>query len=277
MEKHRRFDGKTVTATTDHVVIVLPTYNERENILKLLDAILSQKPRLGDFRLSVLVVDDSSPDGTGSVVQEYARENESVHLLGGTRKRGLGTAYKRGLEFALNQLKADVVFEMDADFSHDPDDLPRLLAELRNDADFVVGSRYVPGGSIPDNWAFWRKLNSKWGNIFARYIAGLYTVKDCTSGYRAIRASKLRRISLTNLAGSGYAFQMSLLREAINSGMRVSEVPIKFTDRVHSKSKLGIGDIIEFILNAFLIRLSLLFSPRARRSTTPQSTTQGDL
>src|SRR5262249_23480296 len=233
-----------------------------------------QRQRLDDVSLSIVVVDDSSPDGTGEVVEQYARENANVHLLGGTRRRGLGTAYKRGIAYALDRLMADVVFEMDADFSHDPDDIGRLLAELRNDSDFVIGSRYVPGGSIPDNWALWRKLNSKWGNVFARYIAGLSRIKDCTSGYRAIRARKLRRIELDKLVGSGYAFQMTLLHEAVSSGMRVSEVPIRFTERLHAKSKLGIGDIIEFILNAFLIRFSLLFPSQARGAREHGSTSE---
>ncbi|HJZ66824.1 MAG TPA: polyprenol monophosphomannose synthase [Blastocatellia bacterium] len=264
---------RTIAPRVDRVVIVLPTYNERENISKLLDAILDQEARLRAVSLSVLVVDDSSPDGTGEAVENYVRENANVHLLGGTRKRGLGTAYKRGIAYALDRLMADVVFEMDADFSHDPDDIPRLLAELRNESDFVIGSRYVPGGSIPDDWAFWRKLNSKWGNVFARYIAGLYDIKDCTSGYRAIRADKLKRIDMRKLAGSGYAFQMNLLNEAVKNGMRVSEIAIRFTDRAHAKSKLGLRDITEFILNAFLIRFSLLFSaPSTRRKRTRVNT-----
>jgi len=247
---------------TDRVVIVLPTYNEKENIGRLLDAILRQGERLSDARLVILVVDDSSPDGTADVVEEYSKRHSNIHLLGGAKKNGLGTAYKRGFAYALNQLQADVVFEMDADFSHDPDDIPRLLAPLREGSDFVIGSRYVPGGSIPDNWAYWRKANSKWGNVFARYIAGLPGIKDCTSGFRAIRAASLREIDVDKLAVTGYAFQMNLLDQAIKHGFRVSEIPIKFTDRLHAKSKLGLGDIVEFILNAFRLRLSLWFGAR---------------
>ena len=253
----------------DHVVIVLPTYNERENIAGLLKAILSQRACLENVTLSVLVVDDSSPDGTADVVQEYSKHDANVHLLGGAKKRGLGAACRRGFDYAINHLKADVIFEMDADFSHDPDDIPRLLAELRNGSDFVVGSRYVPGGSIPDNWAFWRKANSKWGNVFARHVAGMPHIKDCTSGYRAIRVNALQRIDLDKLAVTGYAFLMSLLHEAVISGMRVSEIPIKFTDRVHAKSKLGMGDVVEFIIKVFRIRLSLWSRPRKYRAIKP--------
>jgi dolichol-phosphate mannosyltransferase len=247
----------------DHIVIALPTYNEKENIIRLLDRILSQHSRPGNVRFSVLVVDDLSPDGTGALVLNYSKDHSNVYLLSGEKKRGLGTAYKRAFHYALNRMTADVVIEMDADFSHDPGDIPRLLARLAGGADFVIGSRYVPGGSIPSDWAFWRKANSKWGNVFARYIGGLSGVKDCTSGYRAIRASVLQDIDLDKLAGTGYAFQMNLLHEAVMHGARVSEIPIKFTDRLHAKSKLGMTDILEFILNAFLIRLSLLFGKRA--------------
>lgn len=248
----------------DHVVIVLPTYNEGGNIGKLLDAIQNQARRLGDARLSVLVVDDLSPDNTAEIVREHSQKHTNVHLLGGEKKRGLGTAYKRGFLHAINDLHADIVFEMDADFSHDPDDIPRLLQALRDGSDFAVGSRYVPGGSIPDNWSVLRKVNSKWGNIFARYIAGLHNVRDCTSGYRAIQTSTLRKIDIRKLAATGYSFQMSLLHEAVRQGAVVSEIPINFTDRVHGESKIGMADIVEFIINSFLIRLSMMFGRQRR-------------
>src|SRR5438094_600237 len=139
MPSHPRTAG---SGRRDRVVVVLPTYNERENIRSLLDAILDQTGRIGDAELSVLVVDDQSPDGTGGLVREYAGRNPHVCLLGSARKRGLGIAYKRAMAHALEEMGADVVFEMDADFSHDPNDIPRLLARARNGHDFVIGSRY---------------------------------------------------------------------------------------------------------------------------------------
>lgn len=145
-----------------HAVIVLPTYNEKENIVRLLDAIQSQRYRLNGTKLSVLVVDDSSPDGTGEIVHNYSQKYPDVQLLNGTKKQGLGTAYIRGFKYAIEKLEADVIFEMDADFSHDPDDIPRLLTEALNGSDFVIGSRYTFGGSIPNNWSGLRKANSKW-------------------------------------------------------------------------------------------------------------------
>ena len=243
----------------DHVVIVLPTYNEAENIGKLLDAIQNQARRLENSRLSVVVVDDLSPDGTGEIVSQYSKQRPNVYLLGGEEKRGLGTAYKRGIFYAINELGADIVFEMDADFSHDPNDIPRLLKVASEGSDFAVGSRYVPGGSIPDNWSALRKANSRWGNIFARHIAGLRNIRDCTSGYRAIRTDLLRKIDLNKLAVTGYAFQMSLLHAAVQSGAVVSEIPIRFTDRVRGESKIGMSDIVEFMINSFEIRLSMIF------------------
>ena len=151
----------TASGRRDRVVVVLPTYNECENIRSLLDAIFAQTGRIGDAELSVLVVDDQSPDGTGGLVREYAGRNPHVCLLGSARKRGLGVAYKRGMAHALEEMGADVVFEMDADFSHDPNDIPRLLARARNGHDFVIGSRYVAGGSIPTDWSALRRATSR--------------------------------------------------------------------------------------------------------------------
>ncbi|HJR08054.1 MAG TPA: polyprenol monophosphomannose synthase [Pyrinomonadaceae bacterium] len=251
-------ETKAEKSESIHTVIVLPTYNERGNIEKLLDAIISQRAQLDGIKLSVLVVDDSSPDGTGEAVREFARrsDNSGVYLLSG-QKKGLGTAYKRGILHALDILNADIVFQMDADFSHDPQDLPRFTSEVER-CDFVVGSRYVAGGSVPENWSRLRKAISKWGNIFARHIAGLDGVRDCTSGYRAIRASVLREIDLEQMDATGYIFIMNLLYEAVQNGARVSEIPIKFTNRLHGESKLGAADIIGFIRRVFLIRLNSL-------------------
>ena len=251
--------GQQSTAASgrrDRVVVILPTYNECENIRSLLDAIFEQTGRIGDAELSVLVVDDQSPDGTGGLVREYAGRNPRVCLLESARKRGLGIAYKRGMAHALEEMGADIVFEMDADFSHDPNDIPRLLARARNGHDFVIGSRYVAGGSIPTNWSALRRVASRWGNVFARYIAGLRAVRDCTSGFRAIKADVLRQIALDGLDATGYVFQIRLLHEALTKGAKVSEIPIAFTDRVRGESKLGLKDVAEFMVKVFLIGFS---------------------
>lgn len=240
---------------TPHAVVVLPTYNERENISRVLDALLLQAHRFPQAKLSTLVVDDCSPDGTGEIVKQYANRYPSVHYLNGQPKQGLGVAYIRGFEYAINQLGADVVLEMDADLSHKPEDVPRLLSPALNGHDFVIGSRYVADGSIPADWPWLRKANSRWGNRFARYVAGLWHVQDCTSGFRAIKTSLLKKIDLKRLGAKGYSFQMNLLHAAVKKQATVSEVPIQFIDRVQGQSKLRFADVAEFVVNALKLGL----------------------
>ena len=234
------------------IVVILPTYNERENIVLMIRA-LQEQFRAIRHDMHILIVDDNSPDGTADAVRSEAPVWPNLHMITGT-KQGLGAAYIRGMTYAINELKADAVMEMDADFSHKPADVPRLIASLDEGADFVIGSRYVPGGKIPDDWSFLRRMNSKWGNVFARYVAGMYKVRDCTAGFRAIRASVIRKIDLDELKVKGYAFQISLLYEAIVNHGKVTEVPVEFVDRTRGETKLGLSDIIEFMLNAWWIR-----------------------
>ena len=238
------------------VVIILPTYNESGNIAALLTRLGGEFRRL-QHDMHILVVDDNSPDGTADRVRAAMQGMSNLHLITG-QKAGLGAAYIRGMRHALDELNADVVFEMDADFSHDPADVPRLLAALEDSADFVIGSRHVKGGSIPAEWSLLRKLNSAGGNWVARYIAGLYGIRDCTAGFRAIRASILRQIDFTALRVKGYAFQVALLHQAVTLGAVVKEVPVHFVDRKQGQSKLGLADIVEFVLNAWWIRMRAL-------------------
>jgi dolichol-phosphate mannosyltransferase len=238
------------------VVIVLPTYNERGNIAALLTSLQAEFRRL-HHEMYILVVDDNSPDGTAELVRQSMQDQSNVHLITG-EKAGLGAAYIRGMRYAMDELQAHVVFEMDADFSHAPADVPRLLATLEESADFVIGSRHVKGGSIPAEWSLWRKLNSAGGNWVARYIVGLYGVRDCTAGFRAIRVSILRQIDFGALRVKGYAFQVALLHQAVTLGAVVREVPVDFIDRKQGQSKLGLADIVEFVVNAWWIRLRAL-------------------
>jgi len=234
------------------VVIIVPTYNEAENIIPLVEALRIQALSISQ-EMHVLVVDDNSPDGTGQLVQQEMQQDTRLHLLSG-EKAGLGAAYVRGMQHAMDKLEADIVFEMDADFSHKPADVPRLLAEIEAGADFVIGSRYVPGGSIPEGWALHRRLNSRFGNILTRYLVGLKSIHDCTAGFRAIRTSLLRKTGLADLGVQGYAFQVALLHEAILNKAIVKEIPVDFVDRTSGTSKLGLRDISEFIINAWWIR-----------------------
>jgi dolichol-phosphate mannosyltransferase len=234
------------------VVIILPTYNEKDNILLMINALMQQFERI-PHQMSILVVDDNSPDGTADIVRAVSSRNSNVFLLTG-EKRGLGAAYIRGMKHAIDVLHADVVMEMDSDFSHNPEDVPRLIRAIDQGADFVIGSRYVPGGSIPQDWGLLRRMISKWGNVFARYIAGMYRVRDCTAGFRAIRSDVIKRIDFQALRVRGYAFQISLLHEVIASGASVREIPTHFVDRKRGNTKMTIWDIAEFMINAWWIR-----------------------
>ncbi|MCX6128108.1 MAG: glycosyltransferase family 2 protein [Proteobacteria bacterium] len=234
-------------------VIIIPTYNECENIGHIIDK-LQNEFRSINHDMNILVVDDSSPDGTANIVWEKMQTATNVYLIKG-QKAGLGAAYIRGMTYAVQQLDSDVIFEMDADFSHDPKDVPRLLAEIEAGYDFVIGSRYVPGGSIPSNWGRLRKMNSYFGNIVARYLAGIYRVRDCTAGFRAIRSSLLKELDLASIKTQGYGFQVTLLYEAVIHQAKVKEIPVDFIDREKGESKLDLKNIIEFMVNAWGIRL----------------------
>ena len=234
------------------IVVILPTYNEKDNISLLIEALQEQFRKIR-HDMNILVVDDNSPDGTADVVRMECAKASNVFLITGT-KEGLGAAYVRGMKYAINEMHADAVMEMDADFSHKPEDVPRLIEALDHGADFAIGSRYVPGGKIPADWSLIRRMISTWGNVFARYVAGMYEVKDCTAGFRAIRGSVIRNIDLDSLNVRGYAFQIALLHEAILNHAAVSEVPVEFVDRKRGQTKLGVSDIVEFMLNAWWIR-----------------------
>ncbi len=237
----------------EKITIVVPTYNEAANIRELLREIGKVSENIGERELNVLVVDDNSPDRTADLVKELDMIN--VYLLERKRKEGLGRAYIDGFGYAIRELGSDVVFEMDADFSHDPGDLPRFLAEIRNGFDLVSGSRHIVGGSIP-GWSFHRRLISYVGNLLAKEILGMQ-VSDCTSGYRAIKTSLLGEINLEEINVKGYAFQMSLLHSAIAHGARIKEIPIVFHRRRGGESKLGLGDIAEFLAELVRIRFEL--------------------
>lgn len=233
--------------------IVIPTYNERENIQILIPQIeeIFQQNGLATGG-KILVVDDSSQDGTANVVTEFMARYTNLFLVERREKGGLGSAYIAGFRYALETLGADIIFEMDGDGSHDPKDITRFLAELKNGADVVVGSRYIAGGVIP-KWTVSRRLISRGGNFFARIVAGL-PLHDCTSGYRAIKAKTLREIDLEEVCADGYAFQISLLHALVKAKARIKEIPITFRERRFGESKLGNGDIREFFFTACKLR-----------------------
>ncbi|OGY25618.1 MAG: hypothetical protein A2Z24_01690 [Candidatus Woykebacteria bacterium RBG_16_44_10] len=234
------------------ITLVIPTYNERRNARPLIKMLLNQFKFL-PHKFQILVVDDKSPDGTATVVGKLQKSIKNLHLLSGN-KQGLGSAYIRGFKYALDKLKPDVIVEMDADFSHQPVELPRLIEQIEKGADFVIGSRYVRGGKVPKNWNLFRKINSRWGNRFARYLAGIDDVRDCTSGFRAIKTQVLEEIDLDKLKVRGYSFQMNLLYKAYVLGAKIKEVPIDFRERAAGYTKLGPSDIAEFMWNSAKLR-----------------------
>lgn len=227
--------------------VILPTYNERENIAVIIPAIFDQQGKIQSHDLHVLVVDDNSPDGTQEEVKRLMKQYPDLHLLTG-EKKGLGEAYKRGMDYAINTLNSDLVFEMDADFQHDPSLIPLFISLTQDEFTMVIGSRFVPGGSSPD-FHFWRKLLSFLGNWLIRFLGGLSGIHDCTSGYRCINAGLIKKCDFSFLSTRGYSFQPSFLCELIRNHARVIEIPITFSGRQHGRSKLSVRDQLEFLFN----------------------------
>ena len=240
--------------------IVLPTYLEARNLAILLPRIFAQQERMPTHELHVLVVDDNSPDGTQALVEESRQRYPRLHLLTG-EKKGLGEAYQRGMAHALAAFHPDLIFEMDADLQHDPDLLPEFVRLANEGFSLVIGSRFVPGGATP-NFPWHRSFLSHLGNRLARLAGGLASLRDCTSGYRCIKAGLLARCNLRRLGTHGYAFQTSLLCELVRNGARVIEIPIIFPDRIHGRSKLSSRDYFEF-----LVTLARLKFDRSRKRT----------
>lgn len=233
-------------------LVVMPTYNERDNLAALLPKILA------DPRFHVLVVDDSSPDGTADLVTEIAEAYPGrVFLLSRPRKLGLGTAYIAGFRWALAR-DYDLVCEMDADFSHDPETLPRLV-EAAQDADLVLGSRYVPGGGTV-NWSPLRRFISKGGSTYARLILGV-RYRDLTGGFKCFRRRVLESLDLDAIQSTGYAFQIELTYRAHRAGFRIAEVPILFEERRAGQSKMSVDIVLEALVRVWQLRLEGALPP----------------
>lgn len=229
------------------IVVILPTYNERDTILVLLEQAMSALSGFPDHSFSYLVVDDSSPDGTGDVVKEFAKKHKNVYLLTG-QKQGLGRALMRGMTYAVDKLDADILVQMDCDLSHDPNVLPQFVKALDNGADFVVGTRYIKGGSIPENWGFHRKVFSITGNTIVRFGLGFPRIHDWTGGFRAFRKSFFVENKSYVEKYTGYVFQIAFLHHAVLKGAKIFEVPIRFTDRKYGKSKIAPSEYIRNVL-----------------------------
>lgn len=220
----------------DRVVVIMPTYNERENIEAMAGRVRRAVPAA-----NLLVVDDNSPDGTGEIADKLAASDPAVHVLHRGGKAGLGTAYIAGFRWALER-GYEAIVEMDADGSHQPEELPALLTALTG-ADLVLGSRWVRGGRVV-NWPRSRELLSRGANIYARLMLGI-RLKDATAGYRAYRAATLRRVGLDQVASQGYCFQIDLALRTVHAGLTVAEVPITFVERTHGASKMSRAIVAE--------------------------------
>ena len=241
-------------------LIIIPTYNELENLRPLLQEIFLYAPDS-----DVLVVDDNSPDGTGKLADEIHNENPHVHALHRAGKLGLGTAYIAGFKYAVAH-DYDAAFEMDADFSHDPRYLPDFLKAIEH-ADLVIGSRYIQGGGTP-NWSFLRRFISGGGNIFARFMLGI-PVHDCTAGFRCYRRQVLESIDLDTIQSQGYAFQVEMAYRVMQQGFKIVETPIVFMDRRIGKSKMSRKIVIEAFI--YVLRTRFGKKPPAQTSIGPKS------
>jgi len=238
-------------------LVVIPTYNEAESVTTVLDRVL-----LADPRVDVLVVDDGSPDGTADLADALAGELGGIEVLRRPSKSGLGSAYREGFKLGLAQ-GYEALVEMDADLSHDPSVLGDMLAELEGGADIVIGTRYMPGGSIPD-WSWYRRAISKAGNLYSRIMLGL-PARDATSGYRAYHRRALERLNLTAVRADGYGFQIEMAYKVVRAGGILAEVPIEFHDRTLGRSKMSSRIVVEALVLVTWWGLSARLRERRKR------------
>ena len=236
-------------------IVVIPTYDEKDNVRKMAEAVFAQFPAGTQTlhnsitqTIELLFVDDNSPDGTGEVIEEMMKSEPRIHCLHRTKKEGLGRAYVAGFKKAI-ELGAERIVQMDCDFSHDPKDLPRLIAE---DADLVIGSRYVKGGDTP-GWPFKRRLISRAGGVFIRTVTGM-PLRDPTGGFKCWKVSTLKKIDFETVGSKGYSFQLEMNHRTWKAGCSIKEIPIVFTDRVAGYSKITAGIATESIKIALKLR-----------------------
>lgn len=231
--------------------VVIPTYNEKDNVRSLTSAVLAQHPDL-----HILFVDDNSPDGTGSIIDDLVAEHDRVHVLHRAGKLGLGSAYREGFKTAL-AMGADYLLEMDADFSHDPATLPLFLSAI-NESDLVIGSRYLNGVSVV-NWPIRRLILSYFASVYTRWVTGLQ-LRDCTSGFKCFRRSAIEAIDLARVKSDGYSFQIEMNYRCMEKGFRITEIPIIFIDRHAGSSKMSGSIVREAVLMVWKLRLQTLLS-----------------
>ncbi|MFI6478438.1 polyprenol monophosphomannose synthase [Nonomuraea sp. NPDC050663] len=245
--------------TLGKVLVIVPTYNERENLPVIVERLRSAVPEA-----DLLIADDNSPDGTGKIADEFAATDDHIHVLHREGKQGLGAAYLAGFAWGLEQ-GYDVLVEIDADGSHQPEELPKLLRALTEGADLAIGSRWVPGGKVV-NWPARREFLSRGANIYTRVMLGMH-VRDATAGFRAYRAATLEKIGMADVESQGYCFQIDLTLRTVQQGLRVAEVPITFVERTQGHSKMGRAVVTEALWRVTVWGVQGL--PRRFRRTRP--------
>ena len=233
------------------VVVIIPTYNESENIERTINVVFNSFPNKNNFDFHILIVDGNSPDGTALLVRKLISKYPNLHLLMEKEKGGLGAAYLLGMDYSFDTLRADYVIEFDADLSHDPSKIKNFVDKIDEGYDLVLGTRYKKNGSIPKNWGIHRKMLSVLGNIFIRFVFLNNSISDWTGGYKAISKDLYKKVKSDVVIQKGYTFQISFNKSALKHGAKIAEVPFDFKDREYGKSKLG----PEYFVNALVFVL----------------------
>lgn len=238
------------------VIVVIPTFNERENTERMIDTLAGVFKEIKNHQMMLLYVDGNSPDGTSKVIREYQKKYPTwLHLLVETKKEGLGMAYAKGIEYAINKLKANYIMEFDSDFQHKPDDIPRLVKEIDRGYDYIIGSRYIKGGSIPSGWGLQRKFLSVVGNLVARTLLFLPQIHDVTGGFKLSRVKGfLDQFDFSTLLSKSFAYKIHLLYYMVKKGAKVKEVAIQFQPRISGESKLINNELQETLRVIFLLK-----------------------
>jgi len=245
------------------VVIIIPTYNEKGNIEPMIETLEKDIfPLIKDYEMKLLIADDGSPDGTGQIVKDYMKKYPNLEISEG-KKEGLGAAYVRAMTYAIEKMDAEIMFEMDCDFFHDPTKIPEFLQKINEGYDFVVGTRYSKGGSIPKDWGLHRKILSVWGNFFIRILFGRKGIYDWTGGYRAIKKEVFLKEKNKLGKFTGYTFQVGFLWNVVRDNYKIAEVPFNAKDRTRGKSKIpGIQTIIKTLYFVIKVRIQeIIFGP----------------
>ncbi|QQG42852.1 MAG: polyprenol monophosphomannose synthase [Candidatus Giovannonibacteria bacterium] len=239
------------------IVVIIPTYNEKESVGGILEALCGKVFKaIQNHEMKVLVVDGNSPDGTAEAVAAASRRHQNIFLIKEKEKRGIGAAYVAGMKYAIEKLGADAVVEFDGDWQHNPEDIKRLVAEFDKGYDYIIGSRYVPGGSIPKEWALWRKFLSRLGGFTAKFVLGL-PVNDTTSGLKLSRVknfAELLPLDENKVLSKYYAYKIQFLYEMLRRGAKTKEIPIQFLERRGGSSKSTLRDIFDSLRVVFALK-----------------------